>query len=108
MPATVDHGLKPYSRTTTPNVQSANPAGTVNLVPRPTQQINVVSLDVGGHLANPLRRVSVKHDAMLSTDRTDRRDVVEGSDLVVRPHDGDENGVVSDRSANQVCRHDAI
>ena len=108
MPATVELSLKPDTRTSSSNVEGAHAPGAVDLVARPAHQIDVVSLDVGRHLADPLRRVGVEHRAMLATDGTDRSDVVDGSDLVVRPHDRDEDGVVPHRGADQICGDDPV
>ena len=79
----------------TPNGEGADALGSVHLVARDLQKINVVGIDVDWKVGEQLRCVSVEDDVALLRNCSDRSDRVEGSDLVVGRHKRDEDGVGS-------------
>ena len=50
---------------------------------------------IDGDLANGLCRISVKQHATLRADLTDLADRMDRADLIVSPHDRDQNRVVA-------------
>ncbi len=58
------------------------------------------SLTSTGILPDGLNRVGVKINVRLESDAADFRDGLDGAELVVRVHHGDENGFGANRTAN--------
>ena len=91
--AAVDERLKPHAGLAAAHVERADALGAVHLVAAPAEQVDAVTLDVGGHLADPLRAVGVEDHALLVAEPADLGHLVDGADLVVRPHDAHEDRV---------------
>ena len=82
---------------TTTDVEPADAVGAEHLVPGEGHEVDVVLDDVGGHLADPLGGVGVEDHVAVVAEGADLGHLVDGADLVVGPHDGDEDGVVTHR-----------
>ena len=101
--AAVQQRLEAHARVAAAHIEGAHALRAVHLVARPRHQVDVVLLDIGRHLADPLRGVGVEDRAALMAERTDLGHLADGADLVVRPHDRDEDRVL----AHRLCDHRA-
>lgn len=86
----VDDGLEPDTRPPA-DVSRAYSLGTVDLVARNAEDVNVHVVDVNRDLADSLGSVRVEVDtAMLADDLTDLLEWLDNANLVVDGHDGNE------------------
>ena len=69
-------------------IQDAHTLGSVELVGRQREQVNVLLLHVNGKMARCLYRVCVEQDSMLLRNGADLLDGLNGSNLIIRKHDG--------------------
>ena len=77
-------------------VEHADALGAVEFVAGEGQHVDVLLLDVDGQMSRRLHGVGVEQDALLPADRADLRNGLDGADLVVGVHDGDQAGVGPD------------
>ena len=103
-PAELD-GCDPNVRAPGPNVERANPFRTVKLVERNREQIDIRLVHVDGELAHGLGGVGVQPGPSLAATSTDFRDGLNHPDLIVGPHDRDEEGPLVNRPGNLVGIH---
>ncbi len=89
-------------------VEDANALGTVELVGGEGQKINVVFLHVDGDVAHSLDRVGVEENAGPAADGADLPDGLDGADLVVGVHDGDQAGLRRDGGLHLLGRHQTV
>ena len=88
--------------------QRADALGAVELVGADGDQVDLHLLDVEGQFPDALHRVAVEEDALPLHHRADLGDGLDGSDLVVREHDGNQDGLVGDRVADLLRGHPAV
>ena len=74
-------------------VECTDALGAVELVPGERECIDLPVLDRDGDVADGLHSVRVEEDTALAAERTDGGNRLDGADLVVGRHDGDEEGV---------------
>ena len=74
-------------------VECTDALGAVELVARERERIDLPVLDRDGDVADGLHGVRMEEDATRAAERADRGDWLDGADLVVGRHDGDEEGV---------------
>ena len=79
------------------DIEEANALGAVELVAAGAQHVDVQVVHVDRNMAKCLYRIRVEENAMLFGDLSDLCHRLNGSDLVVCKHDGDENGIRADR-----------
>ena len=103
---TEDRRLDPVT-----DVKRADSLGGINLVPGHREQIHPQFVHKGRDLAHRLGCVCVHKNALLAGQFGDVADGLDGADLVVGVHDGDQDGVGSDggvhigRVHQSVCIH---
>ena len=85
-----------------PDVEHADPLGSVNLVRAGAQQIDVHGVHVDPLLAVGLGGVGVKEDSALPAQGADARDRMQDAGLVVGVHDRHEQGPLGDRLGQAV------
>ena len=79
------------------DIQHAHAARAAELVRGERQHVNAHRLHVDRHMADRLHRVRMEHSAHRMGEFRDLPDRLDGADLVVRRHDGDERGVLAQR-----------
>ena len=99
--AAVDDGGDAHAGLAT-DPESADALRPVHLVGADGDRVHLHLLDVEGHLSESLHGVAVEQDALLAAEGTDLGDRLDGPDLVVREHDGNEDRLVGDRCAQLV------
>ena len=77
-------------------------------MPDDGQQVDAEFVHTRGDLADGLRGVGVEGDAVLACDVGDLGDRLDGADLVVGVHDGDEDGAGLDRAGDVVGVDQAV
>ena len=87
------------------DVEARSALWTVDLVGGEREHVDAERLDVERQLAEGLDRVDVERDAVLARDAADRLDRLQGSDLTVRVHDADRQGVRANRAPHLVRVH---
>src|SRR5206468_3464318 len=98
--AAIDHRRDPDARPLAPHVQRADALGTVDQMRRARQKVDAHGLDVDRDLADGLGGVGVEEDALSLGQLADGRDILDGADLVVGEHHGDQDGLVRERLAD--------
>src|ERR1700722_1683348 len=81
-------------------VQSADALGPVKFVSGDGKQIDAEAVDIDGEFAGGLHGVGVEEDSGGARDLADFFDGLNGAELVVGMHDGDERGIVAHGAAN--------
>ena len=108
VPTAVDLRRHPDPGMALPDVQGADPLGTVDLVRGEGHQVDSHRLHVDGNLAHRLGRVAVEEDALLPGDPPDLRHGVDGPHLVVGRHDGNQDRPLRDRRQDIRGRDEAV
>ncbi len=75
------------------HVQRAYAFGAISLVRRKRHQIDFEFLQINLHLAGGLRRINMEQYALSTTYLTNRRDVLNHTDLIVHIHDRYQDGI---------------
>src|SRR6185437_94443 len=89
-----------FERSVFAHVQRADAFGTVKLMRGEREEINLEFVDVEGNFARGLNRVGVKINVGFESDAANFRDGLDGAELIIRVHHGDENGFGANRAAN--------
>ena len=89
-------------------VEDADPLRGVELVAGHGEHVDVHGFDIDGHVAGGLDRVGMEEDLPLTTEGADLGDGLDGADLVVGKHDGDEAGVVPQGVRHVLDKDDAV
>ena len=90
MPAALHYALQLRAPA---NVERTHAFGPVELVGGKGEQIDTQGIYVRGNLAHALHGIGMQVDVLLRSQPADLLQRLDGSDLVVGMHDGDENGV---------------
>jgi len=106
--AAVHHRRDPHARALAPDVERADALGAVDEMRGARQEIDAHRLDVDGDLADGLRGVGVEDDPLLLGELADGRDVLDGADLVVGEHHGDQDRLVRERLADLLDVDDPV
>ena len=102
VPAPVNDGRELHARVAPAHVERAHALGPVHLVGGDGGEVHVHLLHVEGHLADGLDGVGVEEHFLLFGDLPDFLNRLQHADFVVGVHDGDEDGLVGDSSAQLV------
>ena len=68
----------------------------------------MIAFHVRWHLANPLRGIGMEDDFLVVAQLADLRDLIDHADLIVGPHDADQDGVWTNGRSNHVGGDHAI
>ena len=82
---------------TFPDIEGADTLGAVELVGREGEEIDVLGFHVHRDVPDYLHSISMERDFVLPCNRTQFRDRLDGTDLVVGVHDADQDRLVCDR-----------
>jgi hypothetical protein len=93
MTATVHLCLETNARLAT-YVKRANTLGSVCLVRTEGHQVDLQRLQVYLDLAGRLRRINVENDSICAREFTDRRDILNNTDLVIDVHYRNKNSLI--------------
>ena len=88
--------------------ERADTLGAVELVGRQRQQVHAERAHVYRHLADGLHGVGVEQGAVASSDRGQVGDRLDGADLVVGVHDGDDGGLRRENAFERGGGDDAV
>ena len=75
------------------NIENPHALRTVQFVPAGGQQVDVHLLHMKGNVTVRLHRIRVKKDSPLTCHLPDLRNRLDGSDLIVRRHHGNQYGI---------------
>ena len=90
------------------DIDGAHALGGVDLMAGEGKHINVHGLHIDGHMTVGLNGVGMEHNALFMTDPAQLRHGIDGADLVVGKHDGDQRGVRPDRLLQRLRLYLAI
>ncbi len=101
-------GCQTHTGATATHIECAHALGAVELVTRHGEEIDIVGLDIGWHLPDPLGGIGVEDDALVVAQIPDLGDLVDRTDLVVGPHDGDQDRVFTQGVLDHLAGDDAV
>ena len=96
-------GLQPFA-----DIQKTDPLRPVQLMGAGAEHIDLILVHVDGELSIGLHRIRMEQDPMLLRDPADLLYRLDGSDLVIGKHDGNENGIRTDGPLQLVQLQDAV
>ncbi len=89
-------------------VEGAHPLGPVEFVGRQGEHVDVFRPHVDGQMSRRLHRIGVEKDVLFPADGPDLSHRLDGADLVVGVHDGDQAGVGADGRGHVLRPDDAV
>ena len=100
MAASIDLGYKAHAGALLAHIEGAHALWSIDFVAAEGHQIDGELVHVHRNLTHALGGVTMKHNPLLFGDLADFGNGIDGSNLIVRQHDGNQNGFLRNRVAD--------